>query len=230
MMVHYMAYGLVACMREGPPGSWKDDDRWSAEWKDVTCPQCLAGKDFVETFTLSPDGKSITCKRCKRTSYNPNDVENHYCGCCHVFHDDLWPPARRWWIEHPDEPRIMNGTEPKLCETCRHMRNRTPKDKKVEAGHDADAQWCSKLDCATAPALCRCGGDDWEAKPTPLERYNAEAELTRVLKHFEAQHGEWSSTQWLLHELVRIQKKGTVRTADYAGDDFRVTVKLSKKR
>src|SRR6266516_1903408 len=28
-----------------------------------------------ETFIVSPDGKSITCKRCKKTSYNLNDVE-----------------------------------------------------------------------------------------------------------------------------------------------------------
>lgn len=124
---------------------------------------------------------------------------------------------------------MMNGTPTqKKCETCRHIRNRRPEDVKVEAGYDHAEHWCAKLDSPTTPTILRCGGDDWESRPTEQERYADEARLTHDLKHFEARHGEWSSTQWLLHELVRLQKKGTVRTADYAGDDFRVTVKLKK--
>lgn len=55
-------------------------------------------KAFPKTFTISPDGKSITCLHCQKTSHNPNDVENEYCGFCHVSHDSIWPPARLWWI------------------------------------------------------------------------------------------------------------------------------------
>ncbi len=33
--------------------------------------------------------KSITCPFCKMTSYNPNDIEQRYCGNCHAFHDDI---------------------------------------------------------------------------------------------------------------------------------------------
>jgi len=33
------------------------------------------------------DGKSITCFRCGKTSYNDNDVQKRYCGFCHVFHE-----------------------------------------------------------------------------------------------------------------------------------------------
>lgn len=32
---------------------------------------------------------SITCPRCGRTSWNPNDVLNRYCGACHLFHDQM---------------------------------------------------------------------------------------------------------------------------------------------
>lgn len=39
-----------------------------------------------------------SCLRCKRTSYNQNDVTQRFCGACHTFHDNIWPPARRWWI------------------------------------------------------------------------------------------------------------------------------------
>jgi hypothetical protein len=40
------------------------------------------------TYQLAPDGKSITCLTCHRTSYNPNDVKEKYCGACHKFHED----------------------------------------------------------------------------------------------------------------------------------------------
>lgn len=32
--------------------------------------------------------ESITCLRCGRTSHSPDDVREHYCGHCHLFHDD----------------------------------------------------------------------------------------------------------------------------------------------
>lgn len=61
----------------------------------------MSETSYPDTFKISEDGKSITCLRCKRTSFNPNDVEQRYCGFCHVFHDDIWPPAREWWIKNP---------------------------------------------------------------------------------------------------------------------------------
>lgn len=36
--------------------------------------------------TISQDGQSITCHECGRTSHNPNDVRNRYCGNCHEFY------------------------------------------------------------------------------------------------------------------------------------------------
>lgn len=38
----------------------------------------------------SPD--SITCPRCRRTSYNPNDIRERYCGACHQYHDAMTGP------------------------------------------------------------------------------------------------------------------------------------------
>jgi hypothetical protein len=29
---------------------------------------------------------SIICLKCKRRSFNRGDIENRYCGFCHVFH------------------------------------------------------------------------------------------------------------------------------------------------
>lgn len=31
---------------------------------------------------------SITCLICGLTSFNPTDVEQKYCGSCHVFHEE----------------------------------------------------------------------------------------------------------------------------------------------
>lgn len=32
-----------------------------------------------------PGQAGIQCLRCGHTSWNPNDVENHYCGYCHEY-------------------------------------------------------------------------------------------------------------------------------------------------
>lgn len=46
-------------------------------------------------YWISPGGDSITCTKCRMTSRNPSDVEQRYCGKCHVFHRN----------EKPDEIR-----------------------------------------------------------------------------------------------------------------------------
>lgn len=46
---------------------------------------------FVED--RGPAGQPyIVCPKCGRTSHNPNDVQERYCGACHAFHDDLLEP------------------------------------------------------------------------------------------------------------------------------------------
>lgn len=95
-------------MREGPPREWPENHKWTSEWDKVTCDECLLGRTEIKTYIIAADGKSITCLRCKRTSFNSNDVDNHYCGYCHVSHDDLWPPARRWWINSLNPPTPMS--------------------------------------------------------------------------------------------------------------------------
>jgi hypothetical protein len=39
-------------------------------------------------YTISPDEKAFTCHLCGLTSHNQNDVANHYCSRCSIFHDD----------------------------------------------------------------------------------------------------------------------------------------------
>jgi hypothetical protein len=37
--------------------------------------------------------QSFYCRHCNRTSYNPKDAENRYCGYCHHFCDDVEDPV-----------------------------------------------------------------------------------------------------------------------------------------
>lgn len=37
--------------------------------------------------------QSITCPKCRRTSYNLNDVKHRYCGYCHQFHEFMGMPV-----------------------------------------------------------------------------------------------------------------------------------------
>lgn len=95
-------------MKPGVPSDWPANEIWSGNWEQVTCPECLMGRAGMLTLTYSirPDGKAITCLRCKLTSHHREDIEFHYCGKCKVFHDDIWPPARHWWVTHPEPEPI----------------------------------------------------------------------------------------------------------------------------
>ncbi len=57
-----------------------------AKWN--TANARLANKPFDDLFATKPQ-PSITCPRCGMTSYNPNDIEQRYCGNCHMFHADM---------------------------------------------------------------------------------------------------------------------------------------------
>lgn len=104
-IVHYMQYGFTACLQNGPPSDWPEGHKWSSNWDDATCQACRDGREVVHTFTIAEDGKSITCLRCNKTSYNSNDVDKHYCGWCGVYHDDIWPPARKAWMKTTPPPK-----------------------------------------------------------------------------------------------------------------------------
>jgi hypothetical protein len=54
------------------------------------------------SYTIAPDGGSITCHRCGRTSYNLDDIMGLYCGACHRFHEDGGLPI--WTVyDHPTD-------------------------------------------------------------------------------------------------------------------------------
>lgn len=43
----------------------------------------------ARSYTLSEDGKRLTCHLCGFTSYHPTDVKYRYCGNCDVYLDTL---------------------------------------------------------------------------------------------------------------------------------------------
>lgn len=42
----------------------------------------------MKSYKISPNGKSITCFHCGRTSHNKGDVKHLYCGNCGIYHTD----------------------------------------------------------------------------------------------------------------------------------------------
>lgn len=37
----------------------------------------------------TPIPPSITCPRCLRTSFHPEDIAQRYCGACHQYHPEI---------------------------------------------------------------------------------------------------------------------------------------------
>lgn len=118
MTTHFLEHGMTACLHPVPASKWPIGETWTNKWDLVTCPECLKGQDKIETFTIDQEANSITCLRCKKTSFNPNDVTNKYCGNCHMYHESVWPPARLAWITHTDRNVISND-----CPHCRKTLN-----------------------------------------------------------------------------------------------------------
>lgn len=52
---------------------------------------------------------SITCPRCGRTSYNPNDIAEGYCGACHWWTSDAL--LGRVVVPSPDEIVFRPGPD-----------------------------------------------------------------------------------------------------------------------
>lgn len=54
---------------EWGPGRWGADAGWRGD--------------------LTPEELVFTCPICQKTSANPNDIRNSYCGNCHLFTGEL---------------------------------------------------------------------------------------------------------------------------------------------
>jgi hypothetical protein len=56
-----------------------------------------------------PPETSFTCPRCGKTSHNPHDAENRYCGRCHLFVADML--RMRLWIDGKLADEVWVGDE-----------------------------------------------------------------------------------------------------------------------
>lgn len=58
-------------------------------------------ENYPDTYQIIGGQRpAIKCLMCSLISYHSQDVEMRYCAYCQVFHEDIWPPARQWCIEH----------------------------------------------------------------------------------------------------------------------------------
>jgi hypothetical protein len=83
--------------------------------------------------TLGPE-PAFTCPRCGRTSHNINDVQERYCGNCHLFIEEelmedlylIWSNEHRgWWRSGgwgytPNLAEAGRFSREKAIETCRN--------------------------------------------------------------------------------------------------------------
>jgi hypothetical protein len=89
---------------------------------------------------LSSDQPSYTCPRCGRTSYNPQDALQGYCGHCHTFEDQN---ALTEALERGSEPFWMQDVRlnlrriAALREVARRQRNQGPPNDSA-SGSDVD--------------------------------------------------------------------------------------------
>lgn len=42
----------------------------------------------MQTYDFERGGLSIRCRLCGRVSHHIRDVDERYCGYCHIFHDE----------------------------------------------------------------------------------------------------------------------------------------------
>lgn len=113
MIIHLMNYGMTPHPVPGNvPADWPPGHRWAGmeDLKHVNCDECLIAYKLrdqpVYEIFFDTKGKehTILCLRCKRVSTHPKDVEQRYCGACHAFLDDIWQPAKKWWLESYKQP------------------------------------------------------------------------------------------------------------------------------
>ena len=113
--IHFAQFGTMpACFGQiGQSDPYKANEGrevgWTEDRKTITCPDCLLGmaNENEPTYRLDTypnGGKSITCLGCGRQSSHLKDVEQKYCAYCHVFHEDIWPPARYWFAHRKKSP------------------------------------------------------------------------------------------------------------------------------
>jgi ribosomal protein L37E len=69
---------MVVCAQVGLMTAWIIGPWWAS------CPaSILLGCVIGSAGRHLADRESITCPRCGMTSYNPDDIDEGYCGNCH---------------------------------------------------------------------------------------------------------------------------------------------------
>jgi ribosomal protein S27AE len=136
MIIHLVKHGHTPHPMPMPPSSWPVDHRWVGEDQQrvVNCPDCLeaiASKDLaLYSIHIDTDGteRHITCRRCGKRSYNPEDIKNHYCGNCHAFLDDIWPPAKKWWLENQPKSAELENLKSEAVKALQCLYLAVPQD------------------------------------------------------------------------------------------------------
>lgn len=61
-------------------------------------------------ITAADGTRGIECFHCRKISYNLGDIENKYCGNCHIFHEGVLPRATdKSHLEKVAMSQLKNG-------------------------------------------------------------------------------------------------------------------------
>lgn len=121
-------------------------------WPDLmTNPVCQCGlirvHDAEPASIARQAAPSITCPRCGRTSYNPNDVREQWCGNCSDYHPGKMPGWLREDFADRGEPLpadvVAKDAERRRAEAAAAERTRPP----VYGPHCQHADLCSMFGC-----------------------------------------------------------------------------------
>ena len=119
------------------PPTWAEQQLADAKaWREE-----MAGRHHVSVDTLFGEPQSdigvirrappsFVCPHCGAESFNPNDIAQRYCGRCHAFIVDDWPPSPEAYCDESFGERA--------CDFCGRL-------------YRGPAVYCS-LECAMAHA------------------------------------------------------------------------------
>ena len=69
--------------------AWLLNLRWFLEPPAKRLDLAALVRDLERTYFIAEgDRPAILCRTCGMVSFDPMDVENHYCACCRRFHEE----------------------------------------------------------------------------------------------------------------------------------------------
>jgi hypothetical protein len=77
--------GMVDSVDESDLALFNELDDAAINVIEMACDSAAESQRIADGHPPKGSLPSFTCPRCGRTSYNPHDIRERYCGACHSF-------------------------------------------------------------------------------------------------------------------------------------------------